>query len=198
MNSHRSAKFFFGCLFITLESEWPGWQDCIRGASVVGTAGCPLLQEHVGSRRLYSHFLHGRRYGHPLKGGATVVRAHAQLGIEHLRSWNATQHTPTFNGPSSRTTRVRRHQKAIGWRGGATVGRRTCDQEVASSIPGQARLRNDSGQVVHTQLPRRWHSSLVVIESLNWLPLPLESYRRGTVRCAVTVKTVLNVAQMFV
>jgi len=24
-----------------------------------------------------------------------------------------------------------------GWRGGATVGRRTCDQEVASSIPGQ-------------------------------------------------------------
>jgi len=23
------------------------------------------------------------------------------------------------------------------WRGGATVGRRTCDQEVASSIPGQ-------------------------------------------------------------
>jgi len=41
------------------------------------------------------------------------------------------------------------------------VGRRTCDQEVASSIPGRARLRNDSGQVVHTQLPRRWHSSLV-------------------------------------
>jgi len=24
-----------------------------------------------------------------------------------------------------------------GWRGGAMVGRRTCDQEVASSIPGQ-------------------------------------------------------------
>jgi len=41
------------------------------------------------------------------------------------------------------------------------VGRRTFDQEVASSIPGQARLRNDSGQVVHTQLPRRRHSSLV-------------------------------------
>ena len=49
----------------------------------------------------------------------------------------------------------------VGWRGGAMVGRRTCDQEVASSIPGRARLRNDSGQVVHTQLPRRWHSSLV-------------------------------------
>ena len=30
------------------------------------------------------------------------------------------------------------------------VGRRTCDQEVASSSPGLARLRNDSGQVVHT------------------------------------------------
>jgi len=42
-----------------------------------------------------------------------------------------------------------------GWRGGAMVGRRTCDEEVASSIPGRARLRNDSGQVVHTQLPRR-------------------------------------------
>jgi len=42
-----------------------------------------------------------------------------------------------------------------GWRGGAMVGRRTRDQEVASSIPGRARLRNDSGQVVHTQLPRR-------------------------------------------
>ena len=41
------------------------------------------------------------------------------------------------------------------------VGRRTFDQEVASSIPGQARLRNDSGQVVHTQLPRCRHSSLV-------------------------------------
>ena len=45
--------------------------------------------------------------------------------------------------------------KQQGWRGGAMVGRRTCDQEVASSIPGRARLRNDSGQVVHTQLPRR-------------------------------------------
>jgi len=43
----------------------------------------------------------------------------------------------------------------VGWRGGAIVGRRTCDQEVASSIPGRARLRNESGQVVHTQLPRR-------------------------------------------
>jgi len=41
------------------------------------------------------------------------------------------------------------------WRSGAMVGRRTCDQQVASSIPGRARLRNDSGQVVHTQLPRR-------------------------------------------
>ena len=27
--------------------------------------------------------------------------------------------------------------------------------------PATARLRNDSGQVVHTKLPRRWHSSLV-------------------------------------
>jgi len=45
--------------------------------------------------------------------------------------------------------------------GGTMVGRRTCDQEVASSIHGRARLRNESGQVVHTQLPRRWHSLLV-------------------------------------
>jgi len=49
----------------------------------------------------------------------------------------------------------------VGWRGGAMVGRRTCDQEVASSIRGRVRLRNESGQVVHTQLPLRWHSSLV-------------------------------------
>jgi len=41
-------------------------------------------------------------------------------------------------------------------RRGSTAGRRTCDQEVASSISG---LRNDSGQVVHTQLPRRRQSS---------------------------------------
>ena len=41
----------------------------------------------------------------------------------------------------------------MGWHGGATVGRRTCNQEVASSIHRQAWLRNDSGQVVHTQLP---------------------------------------------
>ena len=46
------------------------------------------------------------------------------------------------------------------WRGGAVVGRRTCDQDVARSIPGRTRLRTDSGQVVHTQLPRRRHSSL--------------------------------------
>jgi len=38
---------------------------------------------------------------------------------------------------------------------GGVVGRRTCDQEVASSIHGRARLRNDSGQVVRIQLPRR-------------------------------------------
>jgi len=49
----------------------------------------------------------------------------------------------------------------VGWCGGAMVGRRTCDQEVASSIAGRARLRNDSEQVVHTQLPRRQQSSLV-------------------------------------
>jgi len=36
---------------------------------------------------------------------------------------------------------------------GATVERRTCDQEVAGSIPGRALLRNDSGQVVHTHMP---------------------------------------------
>ena len=42
----------------------------------------------------------------------------------------------------------------VGWRGGAMVGRQTCDQEVVSSIPGRAQLRNESGQVVHTQMPR--------------------------------------------
>ena len=43
------------------------------------------------------------------------------------------------------------------WRGGAIVGRRICDQ--GSQV--QARLRNESGQVVHTQLPQLQHSSLV-------------------------------------
>ena len=38
----------------------------------------------------------------------------------------------------------------MGWRGGAMVGRRTCEQEVASSIHGQAQLRNDSGHCSHT------------------------------------------------
>ena len=33
------------------------------------------------------------------------------------------------------------------------VGRRTCDQEVAGSLPGRALLRNDCGQVVHTHVP---------------------------------------------
>jgi len=45
-------------------------------------------------------------------------------------------------------------------RGGAPVERRICDQEVAGSIPVGARLRNDSGQVVHTRLPRRRQSLL--------------------------------------
>ena len=41
-----------------------------------------------------------------------------------------------------------------GWRGGATAGRRTYDEEVVGSIPGLAQLHNDSGQVVHTHVPR--------------------------------------------
>ena len=45
-------------------------------------------------------------------------------------------------------------------RGGAPVERRIGDQEVAGSIPVGARLRNDSGQVVHTRLPRRRQSLL--------------------------------------
>jgi len=40
-----------------------------------------------------------------------------------------------------------------GWRGGATIGRRTCNQEVAGSIPGRALLRSDCRQVVHTHVP---------------------------------------------
>jgi len=43
------------------------------------------------------------------------------------------------------------------WCGGAAAGRRTSDREVASSIPGRARLRNDSGQVayIHVRLRRQ-------------------------------------------
>ena len=37
-------------------------------------------------------------------------------------------------------------------RGGATIGRRTCDQEVAGLTPGLALLRKDRGQVVHTHV----------------------------------------------
>jgi len=40
------------------------------------------------------------------------------------------------------------------------AGRQIYDQEVASSIPGLARLRNDRGQVVHTHVPR--YRSIVV------------------------------------
>ena len=52
------------------------------------------------------------------------------------------------------STQLRRVTKlANGWRSGTTVGRPTCDQEVMGSIPGQALLRNDCGQVVHTHVP---------------------------------------------
>ena len=61
----------------------------------------------------------------------------------------------TYDGQLQAISVVQASNFIVGWRGGAMVGRRTCDQEVASSIPGRARLRNDSGQVVHTQLPRR-------------------------------------------
>jgi len=45
--------------------------------------------------------------------------------------------------------------------GGAMLWHRTGDQELASWIPGQgAAAYDDSGQVVHIQLPRSWHSSL--------------------------------------
>ena len=48
------------------------------------------------------------------------------------------------------------------WRGGATAGRRTCDQEVVSSIPGRgAAAYDDSGQVVHTHVPRQPGSGVV-------------------------------------
>jgi len=48
------------------------------------------------------------------------------------------------------------------------VGRRTCDQEVADSIPARsAAAYDDPGQVVHTHLLRRRQSS----ESLSKVPL---------------------------
>jgi len=33
------------------------------------------------------------------------------------------------------------------------VGRRTCDREVAGSIPGRASLHSNPGQVIHTCVP---------------------------------------------
>ena len=79
---------------------------------------------------------------------------HVVLALQHLRE---KLHKPT---PTPITRRqlpalLSAATRITGWRVGAMVGRRTCDQEVASSIPGRARLRNESGQVVHTQLPRR-------------------------------------------
>jgi len=68
---------------------------------------------------------------------------------------HAPRRSPTSDGELQAISVVQASNFVVGWRGGAMVGRRTCDQEVASSIPGRARLRNDSGQVVHTQLPRR-------------------------------------------
>jgi len=59
------------------------------------------------------------------------------------------------------------------WHGGATVGSRTLDREVTGSIryPVGARLRNDSGQVVHTHLPRRRQSSLLYgVVKTGYLP----------------------------
>jgi len=41
----------------------------------------------------------------------------------------------------------------MAWHGSAMVGCQTHDQEVVSSIPALALLRNDSGQVIRTQLP---------------------------------------------
>jgi len=41
----------------------------------------------------------------------------------------------------------------LGWLGSVVVGRWTCDQEVAGSIPGGALLGSNSGQVVHTHVP---------------------------------------------
>ena len=54
------------------------------------------------------------------------------------------------------------------WRGGATVGRRICDHEVAVRAPVGAQLRNDCGQVTHTHLPRR-RVFVPRWESLNWV-----------------------------
>jgi len=51
------------------------------------------------------------------------------------------------------------------WRSGATVGRRTCYREIASSAPGRALLCKNFGQVVFTIVPMSfssliWHYGL--------------------------------------
>ena len=80
---------------------------------------------------------------------AVVFRMHAGDNCWHCYRL----HYP--RRPAQYIINVKPARSEAGWRGGAVVGRRTCDQEVASSIHGQARLRNDSGQVVHTQMSRR-------------------------------------------
>ena len=68
----------------------------------------------------------------------------------------------------------------LGWRAGAMVGRRTCDQEVASSIPGRARLRTTNLGKLFTPNCLDADSLCYYIESLNWLPSPFFSDAAGT------------------
>jgi len=68
---------------------------------------------------------------------------------------------------SSKHTDRPRYKCGIEWRGGATAGHRTCDQEVAVSSPGPAWLRNDSGQVVHTHTSLLPSSIIWYLESWN-------------------------------
>ena len=43
--------------------------------------------------------------------------------------------------------------RSLLWLGGVVVGRWTCDQQVASSIPGRRAFGCILGQVVHTHVP---------------------------------------------
>jgi len=77
------------------------------------------------------------------------------MGLRHHGDWN-----PSFTKlPEQRLNKTR--MWIIGRRGGAMVGCRTLDREVTGSIRVGAELSYDSGQVVHTHLPRCRQSSLL-------------------------------------
>ena len=126
------------------------------------TAYSPLKRRRCQRSRLYSHWvvIH-RRHGVVLLVVFLSQNKCALVSYYKPDGYNCCAPEDAI----WETTADRRPLKgAVGstflawWRNGRASDLRSRGR---SSIPGRARLRNESGQVVHTQLPRRRHSSLV-------------------------------------